>query len=104
MPLVVFITAYDEYAFRAFEVHALDYLLKPFDSERFYSTLERARDLIERQRAGELGKLLAMVQDLRPEGSQPPDRLVVKSAGASSSSGSTRSTGSTPPATTCACT
>jgi two-component system LytT family response regulator len=82
MPLVVFITAYDEYALRAFEVHALDYLLKPFESGRFYSTLERARDLIERQRAGDLGrKLLAMVQDLRPEGSPPADRLVVKSSG-----------------------
>ena len=43
MPAVVFVTAYDEYALRAFEQHALDYLLKPFDQERFCRTLEHAK-------------------------------------------------------------
>jgi two-component system LytT family response regulator len=43
LPAVVFITAYDQYAIRAFEVHALDYLLKPFDEERLAVTLGRAR-------------------------------------------------------------
>ena len=82
MPTVIFITAYDEYALKAFEVHALDYLLKPFDGTRFLRTLERARERLERQRAGDLGKrLLAMVQDLKPEPSQPSDRLVVRSGG-----------------------
>src|SRR5256885_10877763 len=42
-PLVVFVTAHDEYALRAFEVHALDYLLKPFSRERFNAVLERAK-------------------------------------------------------------
>jgi two-component system LytT family response regulator len=81
MPLVIFVTAYDEHALRAFEVKALDYLLKPFDRERFADALERARKQIEREETGDLGRrLLALVKDLRP--SQPkPDRLVVKSAG-----------------------
>src|SRR4051812_18992582 len=43
-PAVIFVTAYDKYALRAFEVHALDYLLKPFDRERFQRAVERARN------------------------------------------------------------
>jgi two-component system LytT family response regulator len=41
LPFVIFLTAYDEYALRAFEVHALDYLLKPIDSQRFAESVER---------------------------------------------------------------
>ena len=82
MPMVVFTTAYDEYALRAFEVHALDYLLKPFDGSRFQRALERARERLDRQRAGDLGRrLMAMVHDLKPEPPSQPDRLVVKSSG-----------------------
>lgn len=81
MPAVVFVTAYDEYAVRAFEVHALDYLLKPFGKERFQQALQHARAHVERRRAGDLGKrLMALVQDIKPE-PQRLDRLVVKSAG-----------------------
>lgn len=47
MPAVIFITAYDQYALNAFEVHAVDYLLKPFDKERFYYSFNRAKDQIE---------------------------------------------------------
>jgi two-component system LytT family response regulator len=42
-PVVIFVTAHDEFALRAFDVHALDYLLKPFDDDRFYQALDRAR-------------------------------------------------------------
>jgi len=81
MPAVVFVTAYDEYALRAFEVHALDYLLKPFGRERFQQTLQHARTHVDRSRAGDLGKrLMALVQDVKPE-PQRLDRLVVKSGG-----------------------
>jgi len=81
MPAVVFVTAYDEYALRAFEVHAIDYLLKPFGRERFQETLQHARAHVERRRAGDLGKrLMALVQDIKPE-PQKLDRLVVKSGG-----------------------
>lgn len=51
-PAVVFVTAYDEYTVKAFDVHALDYLLKPFDPERFARTLERARQEIDLRRGG----------------------------------------------------
>ena len=44
VPIIVFVTAYDQYALRAFEVHALDYLLKPFDDERFRAALRRAKE------------------------------------------------------------
>lgn len=81
MPIVIFVTAYDKYALRAFDVHALDYLLKPFDRERFQKALQRARDQVERQQTGDLGRrLLALVQDLKPD-PQRLDRLVVKSGG-----------------------
>ena len=81
MPLVIFVTAYDQHALRAFQVRALDYLLKPFDRERFTDALQRARKQIERDESGDLGRrLLALVKDLRRD--QPrTDRLVVKSGG-----------------------
>lgn len=53
MPTVLFITAYDEYACRAFEAQALDYLLKPFDADRFARALERARTWVRGRKAGE---------------------------------------------------
>ena len=81
MPLVIFVTAYDQHALRAFQVRALDYLLKPFDRERFKEALQRARAHIQRDETGDLGRrLLALVKDLRRD--QPKtDRLVVKSGG-----------------------
>ena len=47
MPLVAFVTAYDEYAVRAFELNAVDYLLKPVDKRRLRETLNRARERVE---------------------------------------------------------
>jgi two-component system LytT family response regulator len=64
-PVVIFVTAYDEYALRAFDAGALDYLLKPFDDARFDRALERAKQRLAHQ-------------DPAP---QPPLRLVVKSRG-----------------------
>jgi two-component system LytT family response regulator len=81
MPIVVFVTAYDKYALKAFDVHALDYLLKPFDRDRFQKALQRAREQVERQQTGDLGRrLLALVHDLKPA-NQRLDRLVIKSGG-----------------------
>ncbi len=81
MPFVVFVTAYDRYALRAFDVHALDYLLKPFDRERFRQALTRANEQLEHQNGGDIEKrLAAIVNDLRP-GKARTDRFVVKSGG-----------------------
>jgi two-component system LytT family response regulator len=81
MPTVIFVTAYDEYALKAFEYHALDYLLKPFNRDRFQETLKHARASLERRRAGDLGRrLLALVNDIKPE-TPRLERLVVKSGG-----------------------
>jgi two-component system LytT family response regulator len=58
MPATIFVTAFEEHALRAFQVHALDYLLKPFGDERFRQALEHARRRIHTERRGELGQRL----------------------------------------------
>jgi two-component system LytT family response regulator len=83
LPFVIFVTAFDEYAVRAFDVHALDYVLKPFDKDRFRDALERARREIARGSAanGALDrKLLSLLSELQDR-RQRLDRLVVKSGG-----------------------
>jgi two-component system, LytTR family, response regulator len=75
---VVFITAYDQYALRAFEVHAVDYLLKPFSAERFQEAMGRAR---ERMRAKEgsatAPDVTALVRDAKPR-SGPAERVLIR--------------------------
>ncbi|HEX2188757.1 MAG TPA: LytTR family DNA-binding domain-containing protein [Longimicrobiaceae bacterium] len=66
MPAVIFITAYNEYAVKAFEVHALDYLLKPFTTDRFREALERARLPRTAQRQVS-DTLLSLLEELRAE-------------------------------------
>jgi len=81
MPVVIFVTAYDQYALRAFEVHAIDYLLKPFDRDRFQTALERARTQIQGKQSHDLNqRLLDLLKGLKA-GPKYPERLVVKSAG-----------------------
>lgn len=58
IPAIVFVTAYDQYALKAFEAHALDYLLKPFTDERFAVMLERAKNQIRQRHAAELNRKL----------------------------------------------
>jgi two-component system, LytTR family, response regulator len=64
MPLVIFVTAYDEYAVQAFEVHALDYLLKPVERERFAAALERARVRLAAPRGTDSGGARQQLQML----------------------------------------
>jgi two-component system, LytTR family, response regulator len=67
MPVVIFVTAYDTHALRAFEAHAFDYLLKPIDDDRFASTVDRARRrVVEREESGVARRLAALMHDLRP--------------------------------------
>ena len=81
MPMVIFVTAYDQHAIRAFQVRALDYLLKPFDRERFTDALQRARTHLESQTNGDLGRrLMALMKDMKRDAPKT-DRLVVKSGG-----------------------
>ena len=99
LPFVIFVTAYDGYALKAFEVRALDYLLKPFDRGRFRMALERARQemaLVEAE--GLAKKVLALASDhaavpdhaadrappaapLPAGAAAPPERLIVKTGG-----------------------
>lgn len=79
MPPTVFVTAHDEYAVRAFEVQAIDYLLKPFGRHRFQSALARARRFLERERQGDMaGRLVELLQS---NTKRPGERLLVKSGG-----------------------
>lgn len=72
LPAIVFVTAYDRYALRAFDVHALDYLLKPFTDERFRGALERAKTTIRQGLVGELSrKLAAVLRDVEPRDGTP---------------------------------
>jgi two-component system LytT family response regulator len=81
MPLVIFVTAYDQYAVRAFEVHAFDYLLKPFDRERFENSLQRAKAQTSRQKNGDYDqRILALLEELKAE-SKYLERLVIKAEG-----------------------
>lgn len=81
LPNIIFVTAYDQYAVRAFEVHALDYLLKPFDRERFDASWQRAKAQIQKDRNGDLDqRILALLEELKA-GSKYLERLVIKSGG-----------------------
>ena len=79
IPAIVFVTAYDRYAIRAFEFVALDYLLKPFDSSRFRQTLDRAKEQI-RVRGADMRQ--QQIEALLENASRPHlERLVVRESG-----------------------
>ncbi len=87
LPEIVFVTAYDEHAIRAFEINALDYLLKPIDAERFQKTLNRVRERIKNEQTKEIDQRLStLLRDLEAAKSncEPPsylERVAVKEAG-----------------------
>jgi len=81
MPVIIFVTAYDEFALKAFEAQALDYLLKPFDDERFAQALRRAETYLNGNETGAIkGRLAKLVNGL-PNLGKYLSRVAVKSAG-----------------------
>jgi two-component system LytT family response regulator len=93
LPKIIFITAYDQYALKAFEVHALDYLLKPFTNDRFYESLKQVKRIIgKRNGQNERQELIKIISDrnvnqgedpelIRHADSEEMNRLIVKEAG-----------------------
>ena len=89
LPIIIFVTAYDQYALRAFEFHALDYLLKPFDRERFDQAFKGAKTMLSQKRAGNLNdRIIALLEERKApavaqSASSPKflERLVIKAEG-----------------------
>jgi len=78
MPAVIFVTAYDQYALKAFEVHAVDYLLKPFNRDRLEQALSRAMTALENREVGDLNRSILALLDKLKEGIPYARRLLVK--------------------------
>src|SRR5215211_6798555 len=81
LPVIIFVTAYDQYAVKAFEVYALDYLLKPFDRQRFNKALQRAKSRLQPEKSSEINqRTLALLEELKAQTSHM-ERLIIKSGG-----------------------
>jgi len=78
LPAVVFVTAYDRFAVRAFDVHALDYLVKPFDDDRFSAAMERAKATVRGATLGELSRRLLGLLGQVPAAPPAPERFLTR--------------------------
>ena len=79
LPFIIFVTAHDQFAVQAFDVHAVDYLLKPVSDERFARALARARDTIATRRSGDLEQKLQALLDEHSRRSAPPSAVAAAS-------------------------
>jgi len=79
IPNIAFVTAYDQFALQAFDVNAIDYLLKPFDRERFERTLARAKQQIALQKREDAQAALLRIRSEQNARSQPVKRILVRS-------------------------
>ena len=81
-PFIIFATAYHEYALKAFEVHAIDYLLKPFDDDRFVESLNKAKEQLQMRTTSQLTeKLMRAVRDIQHEHSTYARHITIKDRG-----------------------
>jgi len=81
VPLIIFVTAYDEYALKAFDVHALDYLMKPFKKERFFESLERAKKALQQDNRAQIHEKIENLLTYIDDSCGPLSRILVKSSG-----------------------
>jgi two-component system LytT family response regulator len=77
LPLIIFVTAYDQYALRAFDVHAVDYLTKPFDRKRFAEAVDQAKVFMKGAREPDTARILNMLQELKA-GARYLERFAVR--------------------------
>jgi two-component system LytT family response regulator len=78
LPVIIFSTAYDEYALQAFDAGAVDYLLKPYSRARFRKAVERALERHAQDRDAYADRLATLLQEARREENAPPERLYVR--------------------------
>lgn len=82
IPFIVFVTAHDQYALKAFDVNAVDYLLKPYDDERFHNSLEKAKRFMEMNISSKLtGKLMNLVREHMHANSEFTEHFVIREKG-----------------------
>jgi two-component system LytT family response regulator len=77
IPLIIFVTAYDQHALRAFDVHAVDYLTKPFDRKRFAEAIDHARVYMKGAKEPDTARILSMLQEIRA-GERYLERFAIK--------------------------
>jgi len=81
-PLIIFVTAFDQYALKAFDIHAIDYLLKPFTDQRFQEALDRAKSQLTLQQTSQFSnKLLNLMEEFYPNQDQYLNTLTIKDRG-----------------------
>jgi two-component system LytT family response regulator len=81
MPVTIFVTAFDNFAIRAFEAHALDYLLKPFSDERFEDALQHGKEHVRNHAAGDTQMRLARLLEEAATDKSHLERIVLRSGG-----------------------